>query len=361
MGSQDKINELEAELSKTKYNKATQHHVGLIKAKIARLKDKQLGAKGGKTEGYAVKKSGDASVILIGFPSVGKSTLLNSLTAAQSAVAAYEFTTLDVIPGILEWKGAMIQLLDVPGIIEGASIGRGRGRQVLSVAMNADMVLLVVDVMHPEQAAVLIKEVSEFNLRLNQHKPDVRITKTARGGMDIGATIRLTKISHETIRAVCKEFGIMNAQIVLREDITVDQLIDVLEGNKRYVPAVTAMNKVDLVIPAEADRSRRSINADVCISADKRTNLLELKNLIYSRLQFIRVYTKEAGNKADLNEPLIMLRGTTIRDVCNKLHKDFITKFKYARIWGSSRFPGQLFKNTNYILKDQDIIEIHTR
>lgn len=361
MGSFEKVKELESELSKTKYNKATQHHIGLIKAKIAHLREKQFASKGGKGEGYSVKKSGDASVILIGFPSVGKSTLLNNLTSAKSEVAAYEFTTLNVIPGVLVWKGARIQLLDVPGIVEGASIGRGRGREVLSVAMNADMVLLIVDVHHPEQAEVLIKEISEFNLRVNQRKPDVRITKSGRGGLDIGSTVRLTKITHETVRAICKEFGILNAQIVFRDDITIDQFIDVIEGNKKYIPAVTVVNKIDLVAHDEAERSRKSINADLCISADKKINLTELKDIIYNKLQFIRVYTKEAGKKADLGEPLIMLRGTSIKDVCNKLHKDFITKFRYARIWGSSKFPGQLFKNMNYLLKDEDIIEIHTR
>jgi small GTP-binding protein len=105
-----------------------------LKAKLAKLKRELIdGAskKGGMQtagEGFEVSKSGDARVGMIGFPSVGKSTLLTKLTGTFSKVAAYEFTTLTCIPGVLKYKGAKIQLLDLPGIIEGAKDGKGRGK-----------------------------------------------------------------------------------------------------------------------------------------------------------------------------------------------------------------------------------------
>ena len=95
-----KIQELEEELSKTKYNKKTQHHIGLIKAKIAELREKEASKKKSGGTGYTIKKSGHATVALLGFPSVGKSTLLNALTKADSKVGSYDFTTLDLIPGL---------------------------------------------------------------------------------------------------------------------------------------------------------------------------------------------------------------------------------------------------------------------
>jgi uncharacterized protein len=149
----DKVKELEDELKKTKYNKRTQYHIGLVKAKIAKLKEKEVGRGkgGGPKEGYSVRKSGDATVILIGYPSVGKSTLLNALTNAESETGAYDFTTLSVIPGLLHYKHAQIQILDVPGIVSGAATGRGRGKEVLAVMRNAELVLIVIDVNHPEQ------------------------------------------------------------------------------------------------------------------------------------------------------------------------------------------------------------------
>lgn len=61
---------------------------------------------------------------------MGKSSLLNELTGTESEAAAYEFTTLTCIPGVIHYNDAKIQLLDLPGIIEGAAQGKGRGRQV---------------------------------------------------------------------------------------------------------------------------------------------------------------------------------------------------------------------------------------
>lgn len=65
---------------------------------------------------------------------MGKSTFLSKITKTKSEVAAYAFTTLTAIPGVLEYGGAEIQILDLPGIIEGAAEGKGRGRQVISAA-----------------------------------------------------------------------------------------------------------------------------------------------------------------------------------------------------------------------------------
>lgn len=102
---------------------ATEYHLGLLKAKLAKYRSQLLepSKKGEKGEGFDVLKSGDARVALIGFPSVGKSTLLSTLTKTESEAANYEFTTLTCIPGVIEYKGANIQLLDLPGIIEGAA------------------------------------------------------------------------------------------------------------------------------------------------------------------------------------------------------------------------------------------------
>jgi hypothetical protein len=359
----EQIKELEKELSTTKYNKATQHHVGLVKAKLARLKDKQAARskKSGAKTGFSVRKTGDGTVVLVGFPSVGKSTLLNALTTANSKVAAYEFTTLDVIPGILEHEHAKIQILDVPGIVHGAAAGTGRGKEVLAVMRSADLVVFLIDIMHPEHYEALKKEVYDSGIRVNQKRPDVKIVKKQRGGIRVGSTVKLTWIDEDTIKDILKEFRISNADVVVREDITADQLIDVIDENRVYLPAVTILNKIDLVDEKTLEKVKKRLKPDLAISADKKILIGRLKDIIYHGLKVIRIFCKEAGKPADLDVPLIMFEDATVEDMCSKLHKDFVKKFKFARIWGkSSKFPGQKVM-LGHRLVDGDIVEIHVR
>ncbi len=360
----DKIKELEAEIKKTQYNKATQHHIGLVKAKIAQLKEKEeaRSGKGGGGKGYSVRKSGDATVILLGFPSSGKSTLLNALTGTNSPVGAYEFTTLDVIPGTLIFEDAKIQILDMPGIVRGAAAGTGRGREVLSVLHNADLVLVLIDVFRPDVIDVILKEVYDAHLRLNQRKPDVVLKKTPKGGINLGKTVKLAKLDDETIEKILKEFRINNAEIVIREDINADQLIDIIQGNKVYTQSLIVLNKMDMMPKEDLERVKRKYKPDICISAHEKINLESLKDLIYKKLGFVRVYCKEVGKKADMNVPLVLKKGATIQTMCEKLHKDFITKFKYAKIWGKSvKFAGQRLNKLTHKLVDKDIVEIHVK
>ena len=361
--TKEKIRELEELISKSKYNKKTQHAIGLYKAQLARLKEKQRArsSSGKKGEGYAVRKTGDGTVVLLGFPSVGKSTLLNALTNANSPVGAYAFTTLTVIPGTLNHKHAKIQILDVPGIVHGAAAGTGRGKEVLAVIRNADLVLFLVDVFHPEHYEAMQNEVYDADVRINQTAPDVKIVKTARGGINIGTTVKLTKIDKKTIESMLKEFRINNATIVIREDISADQLIDVVEGNKVYIRGLVVLNKMDMVKKEELDKVKGKISPDVCISAEKNINMEELMELIYKKLRIIRIYLKEYNKKADLVEPMIMWENSTLKDLCLKMHKDFSEKFKFARIWGSSKFPGQHITKLNYELKDKDIVELRLK
>jgi len=154
MGIGDKIKDIEEEMAKTQKNKATEYHWGQMKARLAKLQtqlEEEGSKKGPKGEGFDVEKNGNARCVMIGFPSVGKSSLLNQLCGTTSEAAAYEFTTLTCIPGVLFINNAKMQLLDLPGIIEGAADGKGRGKQVIAVGKTADVILMVLDCQKGEQ------------------------------------------------------------------------------------------------------------------------------------------------------------------------------------------------------------------
>lgn len=168
-------------------NKATAGHLGMLKAKLAKLRRELIepssGGGGGKGDGFDVNKVGDARVGLVGFPSVGKSTLLNKLTGTFSEVAAYEFTTLTCVPGMIRYRGSRIQLLDLPGIIEGAKDGKGRGRQVIATARTCNLIVIVLDCLKPITHKRLIeKELEGFGIRLNKKPPNITFKKKDKGG-----------------------------------------------------------------------------------------------------------------------------------------------------------------------------------
>ncbi len=363
MGIPEKIKAIQDEILKTQLNKATEHHVGLLKAKIAKLRREQEKVQtkksGISSDGFDVRRTGDATVVFIGLPSVGKSTLLNKLTGSRSAVAAYQFTTLTVVPGILDYRGARIQVLDLPGIIEGASKGKGLGKRILSVARNADLVLLILDVFQPYHEDVLRNELNNIGIRLDQKPPNIVIEKAAIGGISIAQQVKLTKLSEKLLKEILHVYGVTSARVLIREDITAEQLVDHITGDKNYAQSITVLNKIDLVDEKFLKNVKTKIKSEVVpLSADSGINVDLLKEKIYEKLDFIRIYMRPKGGETDFKEPLIIRRNSTIEDVCNKLHRSMKKEFRYGLVWGKSvKFAGQRV-SINHVLEDEDVLTI---
>lgn len=360
MAIDDRITKIEEEIKKTPYNKATSHHIGKLKAKLSKLKEESFkrSSSGVKGKGFHIKKSGDATVVLIGFPSVGKSTILNQLTNAESKIGAYEFTTLEIIPGIMEYNGAKIQVFDIPGIITGASKGKGRGREILSVARNSDLILIVLDVFNPQHLNVIIEELQNIGIRVNESAPDVTVKKKKIGGIHLSSTVPLTHIDDKTIRSVLNEYGIHSADVLIRDDVTIDQLIDSMNTSCCYIPMLLIVNKIDLIDDEYLQKLKSEMSNVLFIAADQGLHINKLKEEIFNKLELIRIYLKPQGRKADYNDPLIVRKYSTVEDVALKLHRDFVRNFRKARIWGSSvKFPGQKV-GLDHVLHDEDVLRI---
>ena len=366
MGIPEKIKAIQDEILRTQNNKATEHHIGLLKAKIAKLKREQesiaVKKSAKKSDGFDVKRTGDATVVFIGLPSVGKSTLLNKLTGSKSTVGAFQFTTLTVVPGVLEHRGARIQMLDLPGIIKGASSGKGLGKRILAVARSADIVLLILDVFQPYHENVLINELGNIGIRLNQKPPDIVIEKSTTGGIAVAQQVKLKKMSEKLLKDILNVYGYTSARVVIREDIDSEQLVDFITGNKTYAKSITVLNKIDLVDDKFLKAASKKIKTDFLpVSADADVNVAKLRDIIYDELQFIRIYMRPKGGKTDFKEPLIIRKGNSVLDVCNKLHRKMKKDFRFGLVWGKSvKFGGQRV-GLGHVLLDEDVLTIIKR
>jgi len=367
MGLEEEIEELREEIAETPYNKSTEAHIGRLKAKLAEKKEElENQSSSGGGGGYAVEKTGDATVALVGFPSVGKSTLLNALTNAESEVGSYEFTTLDVNPGMLQYRGANIQLLDVPGLIEGAAEGRGDGQAVLSVVRTADLVVFLLSVFEIEQYDRLREELWNNKVRLDQAPPRVSVRKQHKGGIDVNASVDL-ELDDETVKQVLRERGFVNAEVTVGEQVDLDRLVDGVMDNREYLPSLVAVNKTDLIDPdykPTVDEQLREHDIDpgeaVFVSAEEERGLDALKEAIWAELGLIRIYMDKPGRGIDYEEPLVLREGQTVGDACEKLGGPFEERFRFARVSGPSAKHDEQQVGRDHELADEDVLRILT-
>ncbi|EMP33087.1 Developmentally-regulated GTP-binding protein 2 [Chelonia mydas] len=339
----------------------TEYHLGLLKAKLAKYRaqllepSKSAAAKG---EGFDVMKSGDARVALIGFPSVGKSTFLSLMTSTASEAASYEFTTLTCIPGVIEYKGANIQLLDLPGIIEGAAQGKGRGRQVIAVARTADVVIMMLDATKGEvQRSLLEKELESVGIRLNKCKPNIYFKPKKGGGISFNSTVTLTQCSEKLVQLILHEYKIFNAEVLFREDCSPDEFIDVIVGNRVYMPCLYVYNKIDQISMEEVDRLARRPNS-VVISCGMKLNLDYLLEKLWEYLALTCIFTKKRGQRPDFSDAIILRKGASVEHVCHRIHRTLASQFKYALVWGTSTKYSPQRVGLTHLMEHEDVIQI---
>jgi len=250
---------------------------------------------------------------------------------------------------------------DLPGIIEGAKDGKGRGKQVISTALTCSLICIVLDIMKPlTHRRIIEKELEGFGIRLNKKKPDIKLLKKEKGGISINVApgFKLKGLDEESINAICKEYKIGSASISFRCDANADDLIDIIEGNRKYVPCLYILNKVDQVCLEELDIISQCPNS-VCVSAHLEWNLDGCVDKMWEMMDFVRVYTKPKGQIPDYNAPVILPRDhCTMVDLCDRLHRTLIKSFKEAIVWGSSAKHNPQRVGKQHSLMDEDVVQI---
>lgn len=355
-----KLEELEKEYAKTKHNKATNKHLGILRAKISNTKKKMVERKKGKGKGYSVKKTGDATVVLVGFPNAGKSSLQKLLTHVDSKVADYAFTTIDAIPGIMRYNGASIQIFDLPGLIEGAHIGKGGGAQIASVIRISDLICFVIDSANQQNLYILLKELNDLGIHAGKSKPEMRMEKLNSGG------IRIENQGHkipdkDAIVKIINEFGIFNCAVHFLNDATEDDLIDFLAGSDIYIDAIVAINKIDVnekYLQVKAEVESKTKLTVIPISALRNLNIEDLRKGIFKALKIARIYLKPKEGNPDYENPLIVESKVTVFGVAKKLHSEIAKNVKYAYVTGKSvKFKNQKV-GKDHVLADEDILTL---
>lgn len=334
-----------------------------ITKKIARLRgemEKKAQKKSsGKGQEFHVKKDGCGQIAIIGFPNTGKSTLLKALTGVEVEIASFPFTTKVPVAGMMNYEGARVQLVEVPAIIEGSAGGKAHGTQIFSLIRNTDAVALMLNARTAlEEFKKIEKELEKAGIFLNKKKPGIQVKQTGFKGITIAGK-KFLKTKEEEFVNYLKNCGIHHASIVLSEFTDIRKLEEALDESLSYKISFAIINEAfGKANPGEASEIEKKMPVKK-ISGLEEKEIAEMKKALFDVLEKILIYTKKPGEKADTKEPIVLNKGATVEDVAQKLHKDFAQKLKFVKVWGSTKFAGQMVAR-NYKLKNKDVIEIYS-
>ncbi len=300
----EKIRSLEVMMAVIPKHKGTERLRGQLKSRMAKLKEElQRRPTLGKAEhSYSIKREGAGQAVLLGLPNSGKSTFFSQVTHALSEIGDYPFTTQKPIPGMMSFENIQIQLVDTPPVqMDHVEPG------LSNLVRSTDALVFILDL--PEdpvlQTEILLEELNRMRINAG------------------ASPLETGWVSMRTL----------------------------VLGNKCDVKK--AMDQYRLLEARFKDRFPL-----LPISAKEEMNLEAVGKEIYLLLGIIRVYTKAPGKEPDRAEPVIMKKGSTVEEVALSVHKDFANKLRYARIWGSGKFEGQMVKK-DYQVNEGDVIELH--
>lgn len=209
-------------------------------------------------------------------------------------------------------------------------------------------------------------------IRLNKHPPDVTFHKRTTGGIKFSSTVPLTKLGPDPAKLaaqIMREYRISNADFLAREDISVDELVDVVVGNREYKPCLYFYNKIDTITIEEVDKLARmphslvgSVAKNFNVGAPLEDDLLKAK--MWEYLGLTRIYTRRKGQPPDLSEPVVLSnirKGTTVKSLCANVSTEMLRDFNFALVWGKSAKHAPQRCGIDHQLEDEDVVQIVTK
>lgn len=365
---EEKIQALEDFLSSVPKHKGTANLRLWATRRLAELRDElelRRRKKAGRGISFFIEKEGAAQVVVIGLPNSGKSLLVKQLTGAKTVVADYPYSTKIPVPGMLRYEDIYFQLVDTPPI----GVQGGVTNRVIGLVRNSDAVLIVLDNERNtvEDYMVINKLLDEAGIMLNKPRGRVVIERERSGKTGIRVTLmgRLEGTTIDEVRKLLESYRIYNAHVKIYGVADLDDVERAIFENKVYKPSIIVINKAEINTKKARSEAYQlhDINRDIPIivgSAKLNKGFEKLGEILFNSLELIRIYTKQPNG--DISEkPLVLKKGATVYDVAKSIHKDFVEKFLYAKIWGpSAKYPGERVGLDHQVM-DKDIVEIHIR
>ena len=302
-----KIACLEEFISTVPKHKGTDKLRADLRRRLSRLKTTPRARKGvgRRDSAFHIDKEGAGQVVVVGPANVGKSALVATLTNATPEVADSPFTTWKPTPGMMPLENIQIQLVDTPPLnrdfVE---------PELVDLIRGSDLILLVVDLQTDP-----VQQIEDTIAFLQEHRIVPRHLQD-----------RYTEQRRLTFIPL---LVLANKNDDENSDEDFEILCELLEDDWPLLP----------------------------VSATSGRNLERLKQVVFERLEVIRIYSKPPGKEPNLSAPFILKKGSTVAEVAGKVHQDFFERLKTARVWGSAVYDGQMVRR-DYVLHDGDVVEL---
>ncbi len=288
-------------------HKGTEKMQADLRRRLAKLKERaEQRRRSGKSGGpsHHVEPEGAAQIALVGPPNSGKSSLVAALTNAKTEIAPYPMSTFRPIPGMMPYEDVQIQLVDLPPITAEYTEG-----WVFSAVRTADAVALCWNLADDESS---LTETQVLEMLAERH---VRLSGGLSREVDWRAVERRTLL------------------VAMKLDLSPDGL-------------------------ARAEEWAGGRFSVVGVSVETGDGLEECRRRLFEIADVVRVYSKKPGHDPDMQQPYTLRSGATVLDVVEHVHREFVEKLRFVRLWGSSKFDGQ-HAPMDHQVRDGDILEIH--
>ncbi|MEM0294720.1 MAG: TGS domain-containing protein [Candidatus Korarchaeum sp.] len=363
---EEKLQKLKEFYSLIPKHKGTEKMEKFIKRRISELKEeieRKRYAKKSKGVSLMVEKRGAAQLVLIGFTNSGRSTLLARLTNAKPEISPNPFTTMKPIEGMMDFRGAQIQIVEAPPLILEAQ--GGPTNLAIALAKNSDVLGITVSSLEEpvESLARIFSFLESREISFERPAGRVRIKRSrAAPTLIIINKGRLLDCSEREVRELLLQFGIDRAWVEIEGSVKLDDVEEAIFGEKSYKPAIIFLTKsdiledLDLIYEVREKYGNKVIG--VVASPTQLPSRDELGEMILKELGLIRVFTRSRSEKLPSDRAVILPRNSSVMDLAEFIHESFKERFKYAKVW-ADRLPYSPMKvGSDFLLEDGDVVEI---